>query len=104
MTDLLVFACVLFCGALVGVVGSAWVVGSFVLDPAKFGQFVSGYLLKFSLVHRHRVLSTCDDEGRLVFIPIDRLAQSIETQLPLWSQPAAEPPDRIRFDPPAGSH
>ena len=104
MTEALTFACVLLVGALLGAALTGWLVGRVVFDVGRFGEFMSGYLQQYSRALGHHVLSTADDEGRLVFIPIDQLARSLETQLPLWTHPPALPPDRIRFEPPEGSH
>ena len=104
MIGILTFACVVLVGAVIGSGLTMWILSRVVLDPERFATFLSGYLQQFSRSLEHQFLSTVDDEGRLVLIPVERLARSLETQLPLWVHPPVTAPERIHLDPPEGSH
>lgn len=104
MTEALTFVCVLTCGALAGSALTGWLLWRASRNAEVIAGFVSHSIRLASTQQGITHLSTVDSEGRLVLLPVDRLAQSLETQLVLWFDSVpARPPERIHFDPPEGS-
>lgn len=103
MTEGFIAVSVFLVGILVGAALLGWALWHLTSNAAFLSTFIPGLLRDAAGRQPSRYLSTVDDEQRLVLIPLDRLCQSLETQLLLWWNDRQHPPTRIHLEPPEGS-